>query len=387
MKRRHFADSRRKSLPWPENKRLSFSMRPFREFVRCRRRTPLIRCWKRQCCHLSPGLLIPSGRSFAAESGDGLPYDVLMPQLGMTMTEGSVVQWFKKPGEVVEKGECLFIVQTDKVDMEVESPCSGTFVEVLVELGMFVPVGTVIGRIAQAGLGETPEPLRQAGTPISAPVRAQAQEEPLGSSPSSFTKIPASLDSNRRKLASPRAKKVARELGLDISLVPDYEGRERIDEADVRRYFKERSSAVLEPKASFQAWPAIAGNDERSFAARKVIAERMTLSFQTIPHFYLTVLADATELVNLRQRLVNETEKQVGVRLSYTDVLLKTLAVALRAHPEVNTYWQSGVVHRERINVGFAAQATDRLVVPVVRDADKLPLAELARVRGALVAR
>ena len=312
---------------------------------------------------------MPSGRSFAAESGDGVPYDVLMPQLGMTMTEGSVVQWFKKPGEVVEKGECLFIVQTDKVDMEVESPCSGTFVEVLVELGMFVPVGTVIGRIAQAGLGETPEPLRQAGTPISAPVRAQAQEEPLGSSPSSFTKIPASLDSNRRKLASPRAKKVARELGLDISLVPDYEGRERIDEADVRRYFEERSSPGLKSKIASAAAPAT--KDERSFAARKVIAERMTLSFQTTPHFYLTVLADATELVKLRERLVNEIEKQVGVRLSYTDVLLKTLGVALRAHPEVNSYWQNGVVRRDRISVGFAAQISDRLVVPVVRDADK----------------
>ena len=81
-----------------------------------------------------------------------MPYDVLMPQLGMTMTEGSVVQWLKKPGELVEKGEFLFIIQTDKVDIEVESPCSGTLVEVLVELEQVVPVGTTVGRIGTLGL-------------------------------------------------------------------------------------------------------------------------------------------------------------------------------------------------------------------------------------------
>jgi pyruvate dehydrogenase E2 component (dihydrolipoamide acetyltransferase) len=113
----------------------------------------------------------------------------------------------------------------------------------------------------------------------------------------------------------------------------------------------------------------------------------MTVSFQTIPHFYVTVLADATELIKLRESLITRIENQVGVRLSYTDVLLKALAVALRTHPEVNSYWQDGAVQRDRINVGFAAQAADRLIVPVVRDADKLSIAELARVRGTLTAR
>jgi pyruvate dehydrogenase E2 component (dihydrolipoyllysine-residue acetyltransferase) len=306
-----------------------------------------------------------------------VPYDVLMPQLGMTMTEGSVVQWLKKPGEAVEKGEFLFIIQTDKVDIEVESPCSGTLVEVLVETEQVVPVGTPVGRIAQAGSVKAPERSTRAITPILPPA---SQQPPASNAPRSVV-TSASLDSEGRKLANPRAKKLARELGLDILLVPDSAGRGRIVEADVQRFFQERSKPAAESVSGSTT------NRETSSAARKAIAERVTASFQTVPHFYLDVLADATGLVRLRESLVGEIEKQVGVRLSYTDLLLKALAVCLREHPEVNTFWQNGAVQRDRINVGFAAQATDRLVVPVVRDADKLPLAELAKVRGDLAAR
>jgi pyruvate dehydrogenase E2 component (dihydrolipoamide acetyltransferase) len=311
-----------------------------------------------------------------------VPYDLLMPQLGMTMTEGSVVEWLKKPGEVVEKGECLLIVQTDKVDIEVESPCSGTLVQVLVELGQFVPVGSVIGRIAQAG--ESPEITREVVTPI--PVPGQRQPIASTTSPSVTEKAPSPV-SDGRKLPSQRAKKLARELGLHVSLVPDYDGRGRIVEADVQRFFDECSSGGSKAKIVSEAMSSGAANKETSSTARKAIAERMTVSFQTIPHFYLTVLADATELIKLREDLADQIEKQVGVRLSYTDVLLKALALALRAHPEVNAYWQDGAVHRDRINVGFAAQTADRLVVPVVRNADKLPLPEMAKVRSTLVAR
>jgi pyruvate dehydrogenase E2 component (dihydrolipoamide acetyltransferase) len=302
---------------------------------------------------------------------------VLMPQLGMTMTEGSVVQWLKKPGELVEKGEFLFIIQTDKVDIEVESPCSGTLVEVLVELEQVVPVGTTVGRIAQAGSSDTRELQAKAVAPVSAP----ASQPAVAPNAARLVPVasPASRDSHGQKLANPRAKKLARELGLDISLVPDYEGRGRIVEADVQRFFQERSAV-----GGRSVNPA---RSEASSAARKAIAERVTASFQTVPHFYLDVLADATGLVRLRESLVEEIEKQVAVRLSYTDLLLKALATALGEHPEVNAFLKDGPVQRDRINLGFAAQVTDRLVVPVVRDADKLPLADLTKVRGGLVAR
>jgi pyruvate dehydrogenase E2 component (dihydrolipoamide acetyltransferase) len=311
-----------------------------------------------------------------------VPYDLLMPQLGMTMTEGCVVQWLKKPGEAVQKGEFLLIVQTDKVDIEIESPCSGTLAQVLVELGQFVPVGSLIGRIAQAG--ESPELPSEVVTPIS----ALPQTQPMASTSTALEITAApSPDSDGPRPLSQRAKKVARELGVDISLVPDYDGKGRIVEADVQRFFEENSAAGSKSRVISEPIPGGVASKETSSAARRAIAERTTVSFQTIPHFYLTVLSDATELVNLREGLVDQIEKKVGVRLSYTDLLLKGLAVALRAHPEVNAYWQDGAVHRDRINVGFATQTPDRLLVPVVRDADKLPLSELAKIRGALVAR
>jgi D-3-phosphoglycerate dehydrogenase len=170
-----------------------------------------------------------------------------MPQLGMTMTEGSVVQWLKNPGDAVEKGEFLFIVQTDKVDMEIESPCSGTVAEILVELGQTVPVGTVIGRIVQVGSRATPAQPIQAAAPLSAPPQEQALQP---SATVSVTETVSSSDPSERKLANPRAKKLARELGVDIALVPDYEGRGRIVEADVQRFFGESSSSRSASKKS-----------------------------------------------------------------------------------------------------------------------------------------
>jgi len=308
-----------------------------------------------------------------------MPYDVVMPQLGMTMTEGSVVKWFKESGEAVEKGELLFIVQTDKVDIEIESPRSGILTKPLVDLNQIVPVGTVICRITD-------------GEPVE--FVALSQETPLSTSPAeqpaklaSCSKGVFSPRSDERTLANPRAKKVAHDLGIDISLVPDYEQRGRIVEADVRRFFLESSAARSTSPINPQVVSVNAKGDEPSFAARKSVADRMTLSFQTTPHFYLTALADATELVSIKEGLIESIQAQIGVRLSYTDLLLKILATALYIHPEINAQWQGTVVPRKYISLGFAVQSSDRLIVPVIRNADKLPLAELAKERSALVAR
>ena len=304
-----------------------------------------------------------------------------MPQLGMTMTEGSVVQWLKQPGELVEKGEMLLVVQTDKVDIEIESPCSGTFAASFVELGEVVPVGTVIGRIENiAG-----KPAPAVPTASSVASRLVAPREQTHSPTVSIPEVVTSGDSQESKLATPRAKKLARELGLDISLVPDYEQRGRIVEADVQRFIEERSSNLIPQAAASSRSVTVEGL--ATSATRRAIAGQMTSSFQTIPHFYLMVLADATELINFRESLLNAFEKQLGVRLSYTDLLLRALAIAVRAHPEVNTTWQGGVVSRERVNIAFAAQAPDRLVTPVIRDADTLPLENLVKMRAELAAK
>ena len=205
-----------------------------------------------------------------------MPYDLLMPQLGMTMTEGSVVKWLKEPGDAVEKGELLYLVQTDKVEIEIESPCSGTLAQVLVDLGQLVQVGTVIGRVTQPGDSLEPMP----GVPMNAPTAAQGS--PIPSSPRSNTDVSASPNSNRPRLPSQRAKKLARELGVDVHLVPDYDGSGRIVEADVLRFHEERSS--VGPKSALA--PAVMSSgvekNETSSAARKTIAARMTASLQVV---------------------------------------------------------------------------------------------------------
>ena len=205
-----------------------------------------------------------------------MPYNLLMPQLGMTMTEGSVVKWLKEPGDAVEKGELLYLVQTDKVEIEIESPCSGTLAQVLVDLGQLVPVGTVIGRVTQPGDSLEPMPRVAMNAPTA------AQDSPIPSSPTSNTDVSASPNSDRPRLPSQRAKKLARELGVDVHLVPDYDGSGRIVEADVERFYEERSS--VGPKSALAPAVMSSGVDknETSSAAHKIIAAKMTASLQVV---------------------------------------------------------------------------------------------------------
>jgi pyruvate dehydrogenase E2 component (dihydrolipoamide acetyltransferase) len=313
-----------------------------------------------------------------------VPHDLVMPQLGMTMSEGAVTQWLKQPGQAVDKGELLLIIETDKVDIEIESPCSGIFNEVLVELGQAVPVGAVIGRIVLPG--ETTEKLR---TTVAPTVPVLAPEQRFLSTLSGTSSAPVPRPRTVEGLPSPRAKQLARELNVDILRVPDYEGKGRISESDVRHFFAERSSsgtrAQLAPAAVSD--PS-GGKNQRPSAVRKIIADKMTLSFQTVPHFYLTALADATDLVKLRREMILECA--VEERVSDTDFLLKALAVSVRSHPDVNAYWQDATgtaQRRNEVNVGIAVQAPNLLAVPVIRNAADLPFLELARLRASLVER
>jgi pyruvate dehydrogenase E2 component (dihydrolipoamide acetyltransferase) len=308
-------------------------------------------------------------------------HDVVMPQLGMTMTEGSVLHWLKKSGDPIEKSEPLFEVQTDKVDMEVESPAAGFVSEILLEPEKMVPVGTVIARIADTA-GEAQA---EAASPAAMPAAmARAPEAGAGpgaaGAPANTPASPAPPPAEGRTLVSPRARRVAAELGIDLARVTP--AGTRIVETDVRRYAGEL--AQLAEPTSAMGVPAA----ETPSAARRLTAERMTLSFQTVPHFYLSVEASAAALTRLRQELLPLIEQHCGVRLSYTDLLVKALALALKRHPGLNAGWQDGrIVRQPGIHIGIAAQFPDKLMVPVIRDADRLPLADLARARHDLVTR
>jgi pyruvate dehydrogenase E2 component (dihydrolipoamide acetyltransferase) len=288
-----------------------------------------------------------------------MPHNVVMPQLGLTMTEGSVSAWMKKTGDRVEKGEALFTVETDMVEMEVESTVPGYVGAIIVEPQHTVPTGTVIAVITdQPGeavvLDQPPSGGREAaGIQQSSSANGAPPKEAARTTAGEFP-------------ASPRAKRLATELGVDLLQVKPARGS-RITEEDVRRFHEAL------PK---QAAPAA--------SARRIVAERMAASFQTAPHFYLGVEVNATELVNFRDRMRARFERD-GVRLTYTDILLKALATALREHPAVNSWWKDGeVVRHDSVDVGVAVQTESRLLVPVIRNADRLDFPALSMKRQSL---
>ncbi len=289
-----------------------------------------------------------------------MTHEVVMPQLGLTMTEGAISAWLKGPGERVEKGEVLFTVETDKVEMEVESTVSGYVAALVTEPKELVGVGTTIALIVDseeeiesarvlektgANGASSPTGPEPAVTPVA--VLSTAQPPPAG-----------------QYAASPLAKRLAKELGVSLRGIIPAKGS-RITAEDVQRVHA--------------AAPAPA-----PVLPRAPLANRVTASFRDAPHFYLGLEVDASRLVELRRRLLASAES-AAVRISYTDFFLKGMAQALREQPLVNVSWQDGNVRpNTSIDIGFAAQTDDRLLVPVIRNIDGMPLAAISRERARL---
>jgi pyruvate dehydrogenase E2 component (dihydrolipoamide acetyltransferase) len=292
-----------------------------------------------------------------------MPSEIVMPQLGLTMTEGSVNAWLKQPGERVQKGEMLFTVSTDKVDMEVESTGAG-FLNPLIDLNIPVSVGTVIAVLTDqpTDTSAVGQALGNGQKLVSAP--ATVQSGPERKNAESIANGPA----NRGIPASPRARSLATKLGIDIAAVTPCSGN-RIVEADVQAHYDRSKASAPEPVG----------------ALRRITAERTAQSFDRAPHFYLTRQAHTGKLVQLREELETVAQRRLGFNISYTDFLLRVLALALREEPNVNTYWHEGqILARQSIDVGFAAQTEKGLLVPVILAADQLNLFAIATRRKEL---
>lgn len=290
---------------------------------------------------------------------------VVMPQLGLTMTEGTVSEWIKKPGDKVTKGEFLFIVSTDKADMEVESISEGILSEILVETGKAVPVGTVIAYLESAG--------EKAEFSAEAPPREQATEPvPVASSIPAAQSAAASQESAKKKrpAASPRARRIAQELDVDLADVQGTGMAGRIVEEDVRR-----AAQAIHPRVT-----------EESARRRKLIAEKMAQSAQTIPHFTVWVEANAEELLALQETLKNPEEDSTGVKLTLTDILLKAVALALEEVPKMRAVWAGDRISSlPSIDLGLALATDEGVVGPVIHGIDKLDVRRIARQRSELV--
>lgn len=357
-----------------------------------------------------------------------------MPALGMAQETGRLLKWYKAAGEQVAKGEPLMEVETDKVTVTIEATESGTLANVVASEGQDVPVGETIAHLLAPGEAAPPPPVIRRAAPSSPAAAAPAAsaaprpQAPTARQPAQAQPAAAPLGNGRAVVvnASPVALRMAAENGIDLGLVKPAGGR--VTREDVQAYlqnlarpvggFSAGGRVLASPKARRLA--AEAGLDLATIAGSgpegavlaidlplaagalappplpvgmsevslgslwRVMAEHVTQSWQDVPHFYLVREVDAGALIVARQQL----KGQGGAKVTFTDMLVKLVAKALRQHPNVNATWRRGTIALiEDVNVGLAVGVSDGLVVPVVHGADQLSVQQIAERRGQIVER
>jgi pyruvate dehydrogenase E2 component (dihydrolipoamide acetyltransferase) len=342
---------------------------------------------------------------------------VFLPKLGQTMEEGTIVEWLKQEGDAVERGDVLFTIESDKAVLEVEARAKGVLRKVLLEPGIKVPVMTLVGVIGAAD-EDISAALAEAGT-VDASAPAPEMAASASQAPAEAT-APAPLPIERpegRILSSPRARKVAAEKGVDLVYVAGSGPNGRIIEQDVLAYLaalpaatplarklaadqgislstlgapgeRVRAAQVGAPTASAPAaapapvapTPApAAGEITPMRGVRAIIAERMGTSAHTTASVTLQSVVDATAFVALREQLKNAFAKELGFSIGFNDVLAAIVARCLAEFPYMNVRLEEvGIRHLEHVNLGMAVDSERGLLVPVIRDADKKGIKEIA---------
>jgi pyruvate dehydrogenase E2 component (dihydrolipoamide acetyltransferase) len=315
-----------------------------------------------------------------------MPIEIKIPRLGWSMEEGIFSGWLKKDGEPVKSGEPLFTLEGEKSSQDIESTDSGLLLipKDSPQAGATVKVGQVIGHLV--GQNEVVESnvtpvngtsgekeIQQDGSPkVELPVGFASPPTPKADIPET-TAVPVS---------SPRARRRAAELGVEVIRLQGSGNNGRIIESDVLKAIAGRGDSVIAAPV-LKTTPAKAGQIS---TMRRNIAERTALSFSKIPHFYVRAEMDATELVKTREYLVGVFEREFGVRITLTDFILRAQALALREFPAANAVWQSnGILNYVDADVGVVVGLPDGLVMPVIRAAQKLSFVQLAKERARLV--
>ena len=307
---------------------------------------------------------------------------IRMPKMSDTMTEGVVVAWHKKVGDTVKVGDILAEVETDKATMELENYVKGVLLHIGIEQGQAVPVDALIAIVGKEGedvsallSGGPAAPVGDAKTPV-APEVSTAQPE--AAAPESAEVV---TGEGQRIKASPLARKLAAEQGLDLSRIQGSGDNGRIIRRDLQGAPSASALAVTPSAPDLSAWlnrPAGQGEsftDQPLSQMRKTIARRLTESKNAAPHFYLTMEIDMDQAVEARQRL----NQNAPVKISVNDLVIKAAAMALRQHPAVNSSWLGDRIRQNNhIHIGVAMALPDGLVVPVLRFADQKNLVQIA---------
>jgi len=307
---------------------------------------------------------------------------VRMPLLSDTMTEGVIAEWHKKVGDKVKNDDILADVETDKATMEVMGYAEGTLLHIGVEKGQAAKVNGIIAIVGPEGT-DISGILSQGDAPAkpAADKKSDAPVEEKSSPVSQKEEAPLASGSTDRVKASPLAKKIAQEKGIDLSQVAGSADGGRIIKKDIEN-FKPAAKATESGAPAEKSAPVLAQYlGEEKFTEkpvsqmRKVIAKRLSESLFTAPHFYLTMVIDMDAAIAARTKM-NEFSP---VKLSFNDLVLKAVAVALKQHPNVNSSWRGDAIrYNEHVNIGVAIAVEDGLLVPVVRFADGKSLSRIS---------
>ena len=325
----------------------------------------------------APAATAPAAAPAAMPAGVQI---VTMPRLSDTMTEGTVASWLKKVGDTVKEGDILAEIETDKATMEFESFYAGTLLYVGIKEGESAPIDSLLAIIGPAGTDVNAVLAAAKGGASAAPAAPATAEAPKAAEAPTAAAAPAAADS--RVFASPLAKKIAQDKGIDLSQVKGTGENGRIVRKDVEGFTpsaKPATAAAAPAEKSVAPVSYIPVGEEvteevKNSQMRKTIAKRLSESKFTAPHYYLTVEVDMDNAMESRTQINNLPDTKV----SFNDMVVKACAMALRKHPQVNTSWKGDVtVYNKHVHIGVAVAIEDGLVVPVLKFADNMSLSQI----------
>jgi 2-oxoglutarate dehydrogenase E2 component (dihydrolipoamide succinyltransferase) len=324
-----------------------------------------------------------------------MPTDIIMPQMGESIVEGTITKWLKKPGDKVQRDEPLFEISTDKVDAEIPAPASGVLQEIKVTEGTTVGINTVVGTIAVDG--EAAAPAKAAPASPAPPAKEEKKEEkkPAAATPAPVASAPPPQESEDEEArSSPLVRKIAREHGVTLSQVSGTGLGGRITKQDIMSFIERQSPAPAAPSAPAPqptAVPAASRPAPPAPAAypgdlvpltnmRKIIAQRMIESRRTSAHVHCMYEVDFTRIVTLRSKHKNAFEQRHGVRLTFMPFFVRAAIIAVQQWPIINASLEGDSIRYHRqINVGIAVALDWGLIVPVLKNAGDLNFLGLQR--------
>jgi pyruvate dehydrogenase E2 component (dihydrolipoyllysine-residue acetyltransferase) len=338
-----------------------------------------------------------------AERGKGfMPTDIVMPQMGESIFEGTITKWLKKPGDKIQRDEPLFEISTDKVDAEIPAPASGVLQDIKVEEGSTVQVNTVVGTIAVDGEAAAPAASAQAQAAKSATPEKSAPEKKAEAAPAATSEEEEpSHDDGEHARSSPLVRKIAREHSVNLSQVEGTGLGGRITKQDILAFVEGKSTRPAPTSAPTPSAPAPAPAAPPAIAAkvatppspaaipgdvvpltkmRKIIAERMIESRRTSAHVHCMFEVDITKIVHTRNKMKSGFEQRHGARLTFMPFFVRAAIIALQQFPIVNASLDGDNIRYHRnINVGIAVALDWGLIVPVLKNAGELNFLGLQR--------